>query len=1179
MNIEGINFPDRLLNAIRDKNLVIFAGAGVSMGEPASLPDFTCLASKIAEGTGMEQQDNEQTDRFLGRINDQGVNVHQLAKDILATEGLTATELHHNLLRLYDDATDVRIVTTNFDLLFEQAAKTVFNEHKQPEVFRAPALPPGHRFNGIVHLHGSVKQSNEMVLIDKDFGRAYLDEGWALRFLADLFKNFTVFFVGYRHEDVILTYLSRAISGTEAIERFALAKQADIEHWSRLGIKPIPYPQSSPDDHCALHKGIRRLSEHVRRNLLDWQHEIKAIAGSPPPIDEEINDLIDYALKDPRNIKFFSTIASDPEWIDWLYSRGYLTGLFKSSESGEQDQYLAIWLVKTFAVNDSDKLFRLIADQKMRLDPNFWFCICQQIGSDAEVSRDNDVFSHWISVLIATFDNRLAHTNPLMSSSLVNLAQQCISKGSFKDALQIVDLLATSVLSFKPGLTFCAVYEKRPGVNPEMEMIGGGNDDSLNVLWSNSLKSQLFEIAEPLLELAEKHIFERHRALQPWKTDESLGRNTIEDEENAQYHREIDTLINIARDCLEWLALNQKGAVSWWCDRFVHTEVPVLRRLAVHGLYQRQDLSEDDKMGWLFENLEQHDFVFFHEVNRLVKQVYPRVSIGYRESLIEKVRSYHLSDNGDSGGDNETANLHFLWFRDLHKSDPQCRMAQQARDDVLAEYPDLRPQEDSNQSVSSIEFSKRSSRWSANELISKPVAKWLNELVSYQDAGPLGFSPQALNKEISKAIKQNFDWSIDLAQELATAGCWNSKNIVWPVLIETWSEMELEEENYRKTLRWFDENRLYPAFSTEISNALLKLVKDRKPDYLFDVLPQANKIATSLWGNLDDNDPLPQESDWLLKAINHPAGKLTEFWLWGLSSWKRQQEQKPISLNCEYQNAFSNIVKGQRLPDMFGRTVLASQFAFLWAAEEEWTRENLLPYFEDDDPDCFKAAWDGFLAHKPLISPLPIIEGLNEVSIKALQRLSDCNYEKLNNFIAYYTNMLTYSVPEPLEKGIPEIFRCGNQKVVYYFLTSLHSFLSNSNENARQELWQRWLKRYWQYRLNGVPPPSLDTGEMWRMLGWLPCLAPVFPEAVDMAVQMPFSASDIEVSGNIVYEINKSDLPQQDPENTAKLLIYLGNCNLPSYIWYSGQELIGKLLNYDISQESAQKLKELNATL
>ena len=200
MRIKKIDFPKPLLNALRDDKLVVFAGAGVSMGAPACLPGFAELADMIAKGTGEILQEREPIDRFLGSLQHAEVKVHALAAEVLSQEGLEATELHRDLLRLYSDAAQARIVTTNFDLLFEQASEAVFDD--KPEVFRAPALPLGHQFSGIVHVHGAVSHPNEVVLTDLDFSRAYLTEGWARRFLVELFRNFAVLFVGYRHDVV-----------------------------------------------------------------------------------------------------------------------------------------------------------------------------------------------------------------------------------------------------------------------------------------------------------------------------------------------------------------------------------------------------------------------------------------------------------------------------------------------------------------------------------------------------------------------------------------------------------------------------------------------------------------------------------------------------------------------------------------------------------------------------------------------------------------------------------------------------------------------------------------------------------------------------------------------------------------------------------------------------------------
>ena len=129
-------------------NLVIFAGAGVSMGEPSNLPDFRGLAADISQGTGTDRQPDEPEDRFLGRLFDQGVKVHEVTVGRLSRDGLQPTKLHRDLLRLFADGTLPRVVTTNFDLLFEEASQEVFgmllgnmDDARQRDVWLKAALP------------------------------------------------------------------------------------------------------------------------------------------------------------------------------------------------------------------------------------------------------------------------------------------------------------------------------------------------------------------------------------------------------------------------------------------------------------------------------------------------------------------------------------------------------------------------------------------------------------------------------------------------------------------------------------------------------------------------------------------------------------------------------------------------------------------------------------------------------------------------------------------------------------------------------------------------------------------------------------------------------------------------------------------------------------------------------
>ena len=138
MKLGDIYFPEPLLDALRNDRLVVFAGAGVSMGEPANLPDFRHLAKAIAP-PGKELKAKEPEDRFLGTLKHSGINVHKIEEEELCRTNPKLTQLHRDLLQLFLKPESVRIVTTNFDLLFEQATGEVFD--LSPEIFLAPHYP------------------------------------------------------------------------------------------------------------------------------------------------------------------------------------------------------------------------------------------------------------------------------------------------------------------------------------------------------------------------------------------------------------------------------------------------------------------------------------------------------------------------------------------------------------------------------------------------------------------------------------------------------------------------------------------------------------------------------------------------------------------------------------------------------------------------------------------------------------------------------------------------------------------------------------------------------------------------------------------------------------------------------------------------------------------------------
>lgn len=69
MYINGINFPNDIIDAINDGSLVVFVGAGASMGKPTLLPDFAKLTDLVATGTGKNVRLTNHAKHFWGDWN------------------------------------------------------------------------------------------------------------------------------------------------------------------------------------------------------------------------------------------------------------------------------------------------------------------------------------------------------------------------------------------------------------------------------------------------------------------------------------------------------------------------------------------------------------------------------------------------------------------------------------------------------------------------------------------------------------------------------------------------------------------------------------------------------------------------------------------------------------------------------------------------------------------------------------------------------------------------------------------------------------------------------------------------------------------------------------------------------------------------------------------------------
>ena len=140
--------------------------------------------------------------------------------------------------------------------------------------------------------------------------------------------------------------------------------------------------------------------------------------------------------------------------------------------------------------------------------------------------------------------------------------------------------------------------------------------------------------------------------------------------------------------------------------------------------------------------------------------------------------------------------------------------------------------------------------------------------------------------------------------------------------------------------------------------------------------------------------------------------------------------------------------------------------------------------------------------------------------------------------MSHVANIAVYGLNNPLEEydWIPSFLRTVAEEDRVAFAEWIHTLLMNMKEEEKKHLWERWLKRYWQERNQGIPVPFLDK-ELEIMLEWISELEPVFPEAVEIMCKGDVPHLRIDIG--VLYRLTKSKIPDKHSEALTKLLIHL----------------------------------------
>lgn len=340
----GPSIPDELLVARDAGDVIFFCGAGVSQHE-AGLPNFEKLGRNVIELLGAAQDSPARsllvkalemgrmagvggllaTDRVFGLLEREFevADVRAAVAEAITPEPNAGLGAHRTLLTLATSRAGVtRLVTTNFDLLFEAC---------DPDLpcSGPPRLPDprsDREFRGVVHLHGRVDADyrqptdEEFIVSSADFGRAYLSDGWATRFIQSLLSRFQIVFVGYTAEDPPVQYLLEALN-LEAGTRNRLYAFQDGESeaatalWEHKGVQAIAFDSS--DGFGPLWDTLGAWAERAS-DIDRWYDGLlaKAVDG-PMALDPHIRAQIAEVMSTNEGARRFATadVPLDARWL------------------------------------------------------------------------------------------------------------------------------------------------------------------------------------------------------------------------------------------------------------------------------------------------------------------------------------------------------------------------------------------------------------------------------------------------------------------------------------------------------------------------------------------------------------------------------------------------------------------------------------------------------------------------------------------------------------------------------------------------------------------------------------------------------------------------------------------------------------------------------------------------
>ena len=1079
-----VEVPQEVVDAHANGGLVFFIGAGASMDEPSNLPSFKRLAEIMAEKADIPFSEARGLDYFLGTL-PKDFDTRRHVRDEIARPDSTFNATHAAIVQLAASSGAFRVVTTNFDMHLQAAAKHA--EIAVDDVWHGPALPLGGDYTGLVYLHGSIGRSpSELIVTDRDFGRAYLTESWATRFLLPMFDQRTVVFIGYSHEDTIMRYLALGLPSNT--RRFAFTDERDDDKWSHLDITPIGYTVRGEHDHGNLVDALTTWARWARMGALEHDSRVREILTSdstalPPP---EYDYLISQ-VSTADGARRFAAHAKGTRWLRWVEDVTLFKGLFTGEPTSVPAQVLARWYADFIEdPTTSDTALHTVRRLGRRLSDDLMFVA--SLATEKLFEADPERGLRWRVFLMTSVDGKTA---PGESGGALRFL-----RGGVSATRAVVRSLLRPYLLFQPNWFDTEESPYAPGA--DLGWTTSARD--LHEIVTKHAEAPTEDLHS--LALLEDALHSAYDLLAAYGRDREhpsfrFIRNQIDAEPGHRVHH-IDALV----DGLRLLGVRALPVFPdlpgrWWSSGRL-----LFRRLALHLIAVDSRLSPDERIAWVIEREAAYLGGTKHEVFRIFAENITGAGPSVRAALLQAVLAGPEPLEGLNDATRHVAYGRFNLLVWLTRHDPDWVDAASELEEIRQAYPSFAERDNPD-----LDSTITSGTWGG--VLPMPADEFIGRVTDDGASAALAavlerdYSEREFNqptwddalKLLGQVAAQDPVSGLEVVDALEAVGEESTRTSVQRAVIFGWSQAKIKETDRSRVLAAVARDAVLTQSPHAVARFLLEQIRVAHESNAEDYADQLRELAVRLLAfTLDQLADEGEPGTDAPHAQGAWADELATYWVLEINRRWRSDEAGWGGLTLEESAQLRALLSRPSLA-RDAAPVLAFHVYFLFSADESFAKATVLPLFVS--APLRVASWESYLT-LPRLNARMLQEGMLDSLLTMWNDLSELGEGAVRSFMSLAASVLTSA-------GISDDQR---RKLRFTSVTAedgRHAAtfaevvvdLVEREDDEDVSAWQVWVKDHIADRLTGFPRDARDR-ELAAWAAIVPLLGDDLPDGVRM---------------------------------------------------------------------------------